>query len=235
MNPKNPFPLQAKFKAAGVHLLLSLLIFAGVAVWLVFGLYPEFYFHMSGGIQGMMLMFGVDVVLGPLLTFLVFNPYKKLREIVSDCVIIGAVQFAALGYGLHTVYQEHPTLTVLYEYGTATALTHREVQAEKNWANLPDSEQHSQRVAGVAWTVFSQQQGKDSYSPPPAAPAILAKADAAARQYMSPEEKAQLAQWERSHGPVYVFAVIGKYTGAYIVLDRRFHYLTKIGEKEAGL
>lgn len=172
---------------------------------------------------------------GALLTFLVFNPHKRLREIVSDCLIIGAVQAGALVYGLYTVYQEHPKLTVLYEYGTATALTHREVSAEPEWAALPDSAAHSSRVAGVAWTVFSQPHGKNTYQPPAKAAAVLAKADAAARRAMSPEEQAQLAQWEQSHGQVYVFAVIGKYTGAYVVLDRRFHYLTKIGEKEAGL
>ncbi|UOP04309.2 hypothetical protein [Conchiformibius kuhniae] len=235
MMEKKRFPLRAKCRATFLHLALSLLVFAGVAVWLVVGLYPSFYFNMSGGVQGLMLMFGVDVVLGPLLTFLVFNPHKRLREIVSDCLIIGAVQAGALVYGLYTVYQEHPKLTVLYEYGTATALTHREVSAEPEWAALPDSAAHSSRVAGVAWTVFSQPHGKNTYQPPAKAAAVLAKADAAARRAMSPEEQAQLAQWEQSHGQVYVFAVIGKYTGAYVVLDRRFHYLTKIGEKEAGL
>ena len=112
---KKSFPIQAKLKATGIHLLISLVIFILLVLWIYFDLYPSFYFNMSGGIQGLGLMFGVDVVLGPLLTFLVFNPHKKIREIISDLVIIGLVQLAALGYGLHTVYQEHPKLVVMYQ------------------------------------------------------------------------------------------------------------------------
>ncbi|STZ70291.1 Uncharacterised protein [Moraxella caprae] len=50
---------------------------------------------MAGAIQGLTLVFLVDVVLGPLLSFLVYNPAKPKKEIISDFVIIGAVQIAA--------------------------------------------------------------------------------------------------------------------------------------------
>ena len=36
---------------------------------------------------------------------------------------------------------------------------------------------------------------------------------------------------EKQHGKVFVLSVIGKYTGAYIILDKNLNYLTKIGEK----
>ena len=128
---KQVFPLREKLKAFGVHFVISLFIFILLVFWMYFSLYPSFYFNMSGGWQGLMLMLGVDVVLGPLLTFLVFNPHKKLREIISDLVIVGFVQLGALGYGVYTVYQEHPTLAVLYDNGLATVLPYREVAEYK--------------------------------------------------------------------------------------------------------
>lgn len=224
------FPIKAKIKATAIHLGISLLIFAVVVSWLIWVLYPSFYFNMSGGIQGLGLMFGVDVVLGPLLTFLVFNPHKPLREIVSDCVIIGLVQIGALSYGLYTVYQEHPKLVILYEYGTATALTKREVAADKTWSAV--NSQRSTDLAGVPLTVFYRQ---NYIKPQNASAELLQKADRLAREAMSPTEIGQLKILERQHGGVYVFAVMGKYTGAFIVLDREFKYLDKIGEKEVGL
>ena len=97
--------IRAKFFAMLIHVCLSLLIFAAIVAWVLLKLYPSFYFSMSGGWQGLMLMAGVDVVIGPLITLLIFNPNKKRREVISDLLIIAVVQFAALGYGIHTVYQ----------------------------------------------------------------------------------------------------------------------------------
>ena len=44
-----------------------------------------------------LLMIGVDVVIGPLLTLIVFDPKKK--HLKFDLVVIAALQLAALAYG----------------------------------------------------------------------------------------------------------------------------------------
>ena len=77
-------PFKPKLTATSIHFSISLLLFATIASWIYFKLYPSFYFQMSGGIQGLSLMFVVDVILGPILTFLVFNPQKSKREIYVD-------------------------------------------------------------------------------------------------------------------------------------------------------
>jgi hypothetical protein len=50
----------------------------------------------------------VDVILGPLLTLSVFNRNKPPQELRRDLAVIGALQIAALAYGLWTVSVARP-------------------------------------------------------------------------------------------------------------------------------
>ena len=102
-----------RFRAAGLHLLISAAI-ATLAAWLVFGLwYPGIYRALAGGRDLFFLLASVDVVLGPLLTFAVFNVAKGWRHLRRDLAIIGLIQMLALGYGLHTVFVVRPVGLVL--------------------------------------------------------------------------------------------------------------------------
>lgn len=98
----------AASRAAFKHLLLCLLVAAGVA-GLVFGLwYPSPYGELSGG-QGLFwLIVIVDVVCGPLLTLVIYNPRKPRAELVWDIGLVVLIQLAALGYGLHSLLQARP-------------------------------------------------------------------------------------------------------------------------------
>lgn len=99
-------------KAAGLHLLLSLLI-AGLAAVLVFGFwYPGPFRWLAGGRDLFILVTAVDVVIGPLLTFAVFNRAKGTRHLARDLAVIGLLQTAALAYGMHTVYIARPVAMV---------------------------------------------------------------------------------------------------------------------------
>ena len=225
-----PFPLKAKLQALSIHLDISLLLFALIVAWMYFYLYPSFYFGMSGGVQGLGLMFGVDVILGPLLTFLIFNPTKKRREIVSDLLIIAIVQLSALGYGLNVVYQEHPKLVVVYQYGTTTVVSHREVNEDSalKQLNLADYS----KLETVPVVVYRSINGKESYTATTNAMIELNAADKITRDSMGDAaDRLALQAIERQHGKVWVLAIMGKYTGAYIVVDKNFNFLGKIGEK----
>ncbi len=97
-----------KFRAAGIHLGLSLGV-AALAAALVFGLWYRYpYREISGGRELFMLVIAVDVVMGPLLTLVVFNRAKSCREKLLDFSLIGTLQLAALAYGLWTVAQARP-------------------------------------------------------------------------------------------------------------------------------
>lgn len=97
-----------RLKASGIHLGISLFL-AALAALLVFVVwYPYPYREISGGRELFMLVVGVDVIIGPLLTLAVFNTAKPRRELRRDLAMIGAVQLIALAYGLWTVAIARP-------------------------------------------------------------------------------------------------------------------------------
>jgi hypothetical protein len=106
---------RAATKAALAHFGLSLAV-AGLAAALVFGLwFPGAYRSLSGGTELFWLVVVVDVVCGPLLTLVLYNPAKSRRELILDLSLVALVQLAALIYGLWTVWDVRP-LYLPHEY-----------------------------------------------------------------------------------------------------------------------
>lgn len=94
--------------ASSIHLGVSLLV-AGLSAGLVFGLwFPGVYQALAGGFFLWVLVVLVDVVCGPLLTFVVFDRNKSREELVSDISIIVLLQLIALAYGIYKVAQARP-------------------------------------------------------------------------------------------------------------------------------
>lgn len=86
---------------------------AALAAALVFGLwYPFPYRELSGGRELFMLVVAVDVVCGPLLTMVLFNPAKPRAELWRDLGLVALIQLGALGYGLWTVWEARPLFLV---------------------------------------------------------------------------------------------------------------------------
>jgi hypothetical protein len=107
------FALPQRLRAAAIHLLASAAV-AALAATLVFLLwYPAPFREISGGRELFLLVVAIDVVLGPLITFAVFNPRKRRAELVRDLGVIVVLQLAALAYGLHTVAQARPAVVAL--------------------------------------------------------------------------------------------------------------------------
>lgn len=103
---------RSRLAAAAVHLGVSLVV-AAVAAWLVFRVwYPYPYNEISGGRELFTLIVTVDVILGPLLTFAVYNVAKRRHELLLDIAVIALLQVAALGYGLWTVFEARPVYLV---------------------------------------------------------------------------------------------------------------------------
>jgi hypothetical protein len=97
-----------RLMACTVHLGLSLCI-ALIAASLVFGIwYPYPYREISGGRDLFILIVSVDVILGPLITLSVFDRKKPRVELRRDLTIVGALQVAALAYGLWTISIARP-------------------------------------------------------------------------------------------------------------------------------
>ena len=100
--------LKERLRASGVHLGLS----CGVAIAaaaMVFGLwYPYPYREISGGRELFLIVVAVDILIGPLITFAIFDRVKPWQELRRDLAVVGLLQLLALGYGLWTVYVARP-------------------------------------------------------------------------------------------------------------------------------
>lgn len=100
-------------RAAGIHLLCSAALALAAAV-VVLGLwYPYPYRELSGGRELFLLIIAVDVVCGPLLTLVLFNPAKPKRELWLDMGLVVLLQVLALGYGIWTTWQARPLYLAL--------------------------------------------------------------------------------------------------------------------------
>ncbi len=95
-----------RLRAAGLHSLISVIVVVGVAAGAVSFWYPG-NLAWAAGLAGLVsILVVVDVVLGPALTFLVYQPGKK--SLRFDLSVIAAIQIAALVFGISSIYEARP-------------------------------------------------------------------------------------------------------------------------------
>lgn len=139
---KIPDSLKSRARAATCHAGISGLIAATTAVVMISLWYPGLIGTMAGGKQLFFLVLGVDVVTGPLLTFVIFDDSKPRSELVRDLTVIAIIQVGALVYGLNTVYVARP-VAVVHEPGRFRLVTANDVragelsQAREEYRTLP--------------------------------------------------------------------------------------------------
>lgn len=104
-----------RWQAFGLHLLISLLIFMGLVAVIYFLWYPGFLFRYDGGLEGVKLIAGVDFVIGPTLTLLVYKVGKKTLRFDLACIAV--LQLACITGGMWTVWQTRP-VAVVFAAGT---------------------------------------------------------------------------------------------------------------------
>ena len=107
--------LRFRLRAAAIHFSLSLGVFAVALYLILVRWYPGFHFYVDGGWQGVRIMAAVDLVLGPMLTLIVFNPLKARRLIAFDLSCIGATQLAALAWGFYAIHGQQPVSINFHE------------------------------------------------------------------------------------------------------------------------
>lgn len=98
--------IKHKLKAAGVHLLISLLVALVSLILVFFVWYPAPLYQATGVVRIFLIVLGIDLVLGPLLTFIVYKPNK--RTLKFDLTVIVLLQLTAFVYGFYHVYDGRP-------------------------------------------------------------------------------------------------------------------------------
>jgi len=120
-----------KLRAGLLHLVISATVVGSVLAVIFLLWYPAPFFQVVGAWAPVKVMIGVDLVLGPLMTLIVYRRNKP--SLVFDLSVIALIQLGALAYGVHVVYQERP-------YFVVHALDRFEVLAPRDvdFASLPD-------------------------------------------------------------------------------------------------
>ncbi|MEL6869805.1 MAG: TfpX/TfpZ family type IV pilin accessory protein [Pseudomonadota bacterium] len=92
------------------HFLLSLTIVLSLLAVIFFVWYPSPYFEINGAGNVLRTLIGVDLVLGPVLTAILYKPGKK--SLWFDMSFVAVVQLSALIYGATVLYQQRPEFMV---------------------------------------------------------------------------------------------------------------------------
>lgn len=102
--------MKSRFTAFFMHISASLVVALGAIFIVYFIWYPAPLDQAYDIFHIFLLLLAVHLTIGPILTFLVYQPQKKLLAL--DLSIIVILQLLTLGYGLHTIFQGRPAFIV---------------------------------------------------------------------------------------------------------------------------
>jgi uncharacterized membrane protein len=95
-----------RFKASAFHFLISASVVSVIFALIFLIWYPPPTFLIAGSFSIVLLLVGAGLILGPLLTLIVYRQDKPgLR---FDLGVIATIQLAALVYGMFALFQERP-------------------------------------------------------------------------------------------------------------------------------
>lgn len=116
------------------HVALNVAIASLLAVIIFNYWYPYPYSKLAGGVHLFLILISIDLVCGPLLTAIVFNPEKSRREIIFDLSFVGLIQLGAMAYGMHSIALARPVI-IAFEVDRFVAVSESEIdknELEKN-------------------------------------------------------------------------------------------------------
>ncbi|WP_339675125.1 TfpX/TfpZ family type IV pilin accessory protein [uncultured Zhongshania sp.] len=122
----------AKLKAFSTHFVITALV-AGIVSYLVFKQwFPAPFAKMMDAGSLLILVLTCDLLLGPLVSFVIYSPQKKMKSLLSDYAVVISIQIAALAYGMSTVVDLRPVFLVFtadrYVVVSAGELTKQEIK-----------------------------------------------------------------------------------------------------------
>lgn len=102
--------MKKKIRLVALHVLVSFFLVSILVGTIIFFCYPSPYFEMAGANSLIVTLFFVDVCLGPLITFVIYNPQKKRMKL--ELTLVAALQLLALSYGVQTFFVGRPVFLV---------------------------------------------------------------------------------------------------------------------------
>jgi hypothetical protein len=127
-----------KLVATGVHFLATLVLAVSAAALIFFIWYPHPFATMIGGTELFMLVVGCDLALGPLISLVIYDSRKSRRALIFDYSIVGAIQIAAMVYGVYTLAATRPVY-VAFSFDRLEIVSAGDIRdAELAAARVPD-------------------------------------------------------------------------------------------------
>jgi hypothetical protein len=122
-------------KAFLIHLSISAAIAASVVALMLLLWFKPPFFSALGGKHILLILLGVDVTIGPLITLLIFNPLKSRKALRFDLSVIALLQSAALVYGMSVLFHARPVFVVFskdsFDLITANMLSKQDIEQAK--------------------------------------------------------------------------------------------------------
>ncbi|MGC1386584.1 MAG: hypothetical protein WA807_01110 [Steroidobacteraceae bacterium] len=100
--------MKFRLRAFGLHLLASVFVLSLMLGTLYLGWYHWPGWYLADASHVVVVLAGVDVVIGPALTLIIANANKPRGELRRDLSIIVALQLIALGYGTTQLWNGRP-------------------------------------------------------------------------------------------------------------------------------
>ncbi|MCZ2405252.1 MAG: pilus assembly protein [Burkholderiales bacterium] len=127
--------LRESLPVAALHLFASVLLAVALAAIIFRVWYRPPYDALAGGRLLFLLLVGVDVVCGPLLTLLLYTRSKTRGQLLTDAIMIVALQATALAYGVSTAWNARPVYLVA-EVDRFKVITWEEIR-HADFSSLP--------------------------------------------------------------------------------------------------
>ena len=238
--------LKTKAKATGIHFCLSLIVFFVLAYQIFYVWYPLPYFSVDGGWQGIRIVAAIDLVLGPLITFLIFDLSKSRREITLDLLIIATVQIGALIYGVVATYEQRPVAIVVVD-DYAVSATEIDYGSRLNsldelkrysperlpviFMNIPIASEDIKEMMRIrAEENIAQHAQLQLYQPHSMlVPGLLKSQPTQLKRLQDPVAKQDFQEWltqnQKLADDVLVSLFIGRYGESWMVFDKNGKYL----------
>ena len=149
----------SRFHAFAIHLMISCVVVLAFLTVMKQFWYPDFFFEASAGWGVLRILIMVDLVLGPLITLIIFKAGKP--GLKFDLSVIAALQIVALLYGGSIVYQNRPGYLVFavdrFEVVAVTAVDEAKIPDEGSrrvvgnpipvvYASLPEDNKASEKI-----------------------------------------------------------------------------------------
>lgn len=149
----NKIILWEKLKAFLTHLSISLVVIGGFSLFVIFVLYTPTVLKLEGGYEIAMIIFLVDISLGPILTAVVYRKGKKGMK--GDLVLIALLQVSAFLYGAHALYSQRPSY-IAYTVDLLKIVPASQIELAK----LSDSRLMPSSLKGPKWVFVEKPTGE---------------------------------------------------------------------------